>query len=72
MREYCPLCNKEMKYYAGNELEPYEYHCPYCGFDYQEHVKHPMEEIAKRYKKHLFKNYLGFTKVIERIIKNER
>jgi len=71
MKEYCPLCNKEMKYYPGNELEPYEYHCEYCGFDYQEHIDHPMNEIAKIYKKYLFKNYLAYSKVIVRIIKLE-
>jgi len=47
----CPVCNKRIKYYPGNELLPYEYHCKFCGFVYQEHVGYLMSDCAEKYKK---------------------
>jgi len=59
VKELCPVCNKEMKYYSGNELEPYEYHCEFCDFSYQEHIDHSMSECAEIYKKYLIAHNYG-------------
>ena len=55
---YCPNCGEPWHYYrgacevgpGGQQLEPDEGNCDYCGFSYQQHCDHPVSEQIERFR----------------------
>lgn len=62
MEKICPVCGKrtyidyEGEYDIPDEsgakkLSPDTGYCSNCGFVYEEHIKHPLDEQVKKYKR---------------------
>ncbi len=56
----CPVCGVDAFAFhhgewdsGGAKLTPDEGKCRSCGFEYSEHVNHPMAEQVERYTAHL-------------------
>lgn len=67
MYSSCPCCGEMDNWHFqsgvinGEPIEPGEWACERCGFEYREHVKHPMSDAALKFAPVAVENVLNET-----------